>query len=63
MAANLNPRGMIFVGDHPTLLYTKYTSCGPHGFKINPHYKSMRAIDPKGHGTFSPKRLETAGFM
>ena len=29
--ANLDQRGkvgMIHVGDHPTLLYTKYTSCG-----------------------------------
>ena len=32
--ANLDPGGMvgmIYVGYLPTLLYTKYTSCGPHG--------------------------------
>ena len=34
--ANLDPRGMvgrIYVGDHLTLLHTKYVSYGPHGFK------------------------------
>ena len=34
--ANLDPRGMVGmvnVGDHPTLLYTKYTSCEPHGYR------------------------------
>ena len=34
--ANLDPRGMvgmIYVEDLPTLLYTKYTSCGPHGYR------------------------------
>ena len=31
--ANLDPRGTIFVGDHPTLLYTKYTSCGRQGYR------------------------------
>ena len=25
--------GRIHVGDHTTLLYTKYISCGPHGFR------------------------------
>ena len=32
--ANLDPGSMvgrIYVGDHHTLLYTKYISCGPHG--------------------------------
>ena len=34
---NLEPRGMvgmIYVGDHKTLLYTKYISCGPYGYRI-----------------------------
>ena len=33
--ANLEPRGMvgmIYVGDHQTLLYTKYISCGSYGY-------------------------------
>ena len=51
-AANLDPRGIVgrlFVGDHYTLLNTKYISCGPHGFREEEflsfsHYKSIRAI-------------------
>ena len=34
--ASLDPRGLIsriYVGDHYTLLHTKYVSCGPHGFR------------------------------
>ena len=34
--ANLDPRGMvgrIYVGDHLTLLHTKYLSSGPQGFR------------------------------
>ena len=31
---NLEPRSMIYVGDHQTLLYTKYISCGPYGYEI-----------------------------
>ena len=33
--ANLEPRdmvGMLYVGDHQTLLYTNYISCGPYGY-------------------------------
>ena len=33
--ANLEPRGMvgmIYVGDHQALLYTKYISCGSYGY-------------------------------
>ena len=33
---SLDPRGLmgkIYVGDHQTLLYTKYISSGPHGFR------------------------------
>ena len=63
--ANLEPRGMvgmIYVGDHQTLLYTKYISCGPYGYGIEDfsfsNYKSMRATDPYVHGKFSPKGLD-----
>ena len=34
--ANLSPRDMIdrnYVGDHLTLLHTKYVTSGPHGFR------------------------------
>ena len=34
--ANLDPRGMvgrIYVGDHLTLLHTKYLSSEPYGFR------------------------------
>ena len=34
--ASLDPRGMtgmVYVGDHPKLLYTKYTGCDPHGYR------------------------------
>ena len=50
--ASLDPWGLIgsiYVGDHYTLLHTKYISCGPHGFGEEDflsfsHYKSMGAI-------------------
>ena len=35
--ASLESRGLIgriYVGDHKTLLYTKYISCGPRGFRV-----------------------------
>ena len=35
--ANLDFRGIvgiIYVEDHQTLLYTKYISCGPHGYTV-----------------------------
>ena len=52
--ANYNPRGMvgrIYVGDHLTLLHTKYLSSGPYGFReedflSNSRYKSMEANEP-----------------
>ena len=58
--ASLDPRGMvgrIYVGDHYTLLHTKYISSGPHGFREDFffHYKSMGANDPLGHGQFGPQ--------
>ena len=49
--ASWDPRGLIgriYVGDHHTLLHTKYISSGPHGFREDflsfSHYKSMGAI-------------------
>ena len=55
VVASLEPRGFfgrIYVGDHKTLLYTKYISCGPQGFReedflIFFHYKSKGANDPQ----------------
>ena len=52
--ASLDPRGLIGridVGDHYTLLHTKYISSGLHGFIEEDfvsfsHYKSMGANDP-----------------
>ena len=52
--ANLDPGGLIgriYVGDHLTLLHTKYISCGPHGFREEnflsfSHFKFMGANDP-----------------
>ena len=53
---------MIYVGDHQTLLYTKYISCEHHGYRIEDffsfyHYKSMLAIDLQGPEKFAPKGL------
>ena len=34
---NLEARGMVgmtYIGDHQTLLYTKYISCWPYGYGI-----------------------------
>ena len=62
--ANLDPRdmvGRIYVGDHKTLLHTKYMSCGPHGFREDflrfSHYKSMGANDPQGMANLDPRGL------
>ena len=54
--ASLNLRGLIgkiYVGDHKTLLHTKYISSGSHGFRVEDflsfsHYKAMGANDPWG---------------
>ena len=35
LVANLEPRGMVYVGCHQTLLYTKYISCGLYGYRID----------------------------
>ena len=72
---NLDTRGLIgriYVGDHYTLLHTKYISSGPHGFtkyiscgnvfreenffKFS-HYKSMAANDPRGVASLDPSCL------
>ena len=40
--ASLGPRGWIgriYVGDHSTLLHTKYVSCGPHGLREEDFFK------------------------
>ena len=55
--------GMIYVGDHQTLIYSKYISCGPHCYRIEvfksySHYKSMRALDPHVHDKFASKGLD-----
>ena len=54
--ANLDSRGIrmvgtIYVEDHQTLLYTRYISCGPHGYRKD-DFKffsiiCLRVIDPK----------------
>ena len=63
--ASLDPRGLIgriYVGDHQTLLYTKYISSGPHGFRQADflsfsHYKSMGANNPLGVAILGPRGL------
>ena len=63
--ASLDPRGLIgriYVVDHYTLLYTKYISSGPHGFREEDflsfsHYKSMRANDPQGVANLGPRGM------
>ena len=60
--ANLDPRSMvgrIHVGDHLTLLHTKYLSSGPHGFREEDflsfsHYKSMGATCCHGSQDSNP---------
>ena len=62
--ANLDPRGLIgriYVGDHYTLLHTKYKSSGPHGFKEDfvsfSHYQSMGDNDPRNMASLGPRGL------
>ena len=63
--AILGPRGLIgriFVGDHQTLLHTKYISCEPKGFREEDflsfsHYKSMGANDPRGVASLDHRGL------
>ena len=52
----------IYVGDHLTLLHTKYTSCGPHNFREEDflhfsHYKSVGANDPWGMANLDPRGI------
>ena len=62
---SLEPRGLtgrIYVGDHLTLLHTKYISCGPHGFREEDflsfsHYKSTGDIDTKVVASLDPRDL------
>ena len=56
--ASLNLRdlfGKIYVGDHWTLLCTKYIYCGPHDFRVKYcfiFFPIIRATVPHGHGQF-----------
>ena len=46
---NLEPRdmvGRIYLGDHKTLPYTKYISCGPDGYGIEDFLKFFQYISP-----------------
>ena len=62
--ASLEPRGLIgriYGGDQETLLHTKYTSFGLHGFREEDflsffffHFKSMGANDPQGVASLDP---------
>ena len=69
--AKLEPRGMLYVGDHQTLLYTKYISCGPYGHGIEDfysisNYKSKcRCKDQKSiqSSTISPFELLIPMYM
>ena len=56
----LDPRGMvgrIYVGDHLTLLHTKYLSSDPYGLKFFSHYKSMGANELKGMASLDPRSM------
>ena len=64
--ASLDPGGMvgrIYVGDHQTLLHTKYISVGLMVLEKKIfkdfvfHYKSMGANDPRGMTSLDPKGL------
>ena len=69
--ASLDARGLIvriYVGDHDTLLHTKYISCGPHGFREEDflsfsHYKSMGANDPWGMASLAPMGLTSRIYV
>ena len=61
---NLDPRGLIgriYVGDHYTLLHTKYISSWPHGFREDflsfSHYKSIGVNDPWSMASLGPRVL------
>ena len=55
--------GRVYVGDHLTLLHTKYQSSGSYGFREEnflsiSHYKSMGANEPPGVAN-----LDTRGMV
>ena len=60
-----DPRGIggrIYVGDHLTLLHTKYLCSGPYGFREENvlsifHYKSMGANEPRGVANLDPRGM------
>ena len=70
---NLDPRdggsldhrgliGRIYVGDHKTLLHTKYISSKPHGFREEDFLscfdcKSIETLDPRDGGSLDPRGL------
>ena len=69
--ANLDPRGMvgrINVGDHYSLLHTKYVSSGPHVFKEEDfggffsHILLYKQMTPLGHGQFGYQGLDWQGL-
>ena len=67
--ASLDPRGLIgriYLGDHYTLLHTKYISSGPHGFReevlIFYHYKLWELMTPGVWPVWTPGAW-LAGFM
>ena len=54
--------GRIYVGDHLTLLHTKYPSSGPYGFREEDflsisHYKTMGANEPQGMANLDPRGM------
>ena len=54
--------GRIYVGDHYTLLHTKYIICVSHGFREEEFlsfskYKSMGNNDPRGMASLDPRGL------
>ena len=64
--ATVDPRGLIgriYVGDHLSLLPTKYISSRPHGFReedfflVFSYYKSMGANDPRSMASLGPRYL------
>ena len=45
--SKFGPRGLIgriYLGDHETLLHTKYISCGPHGFREKKNFQVFPII-------------------
>ena len=64
--ANLEPRdmaGMICLGDHQTLIFTKFISCGPYGYELEDFLKFFPIISlcelliPMCMASFHPRGL------